>query len=122
MFLVYNGTLPKGNIMLVKLLSKLPTSALIRILLAERKIMSATATHYKNRVNKKLSDHKTSYLLHLLMVKLYKDHNIQKPIEKPEFVQEIEADLETVKCYEDWIRKIDETIWQFEVADSLNAK
>ena len=122
MFLVYNGTLPKGIIMLVNLLSKLPTSALIRILLAYRKIMSATATHYKNRANKKLSEYKSSYHLHLLMVAMYKDLNIQKLIEKPKFVQEIEADLETAKYYEGWIRKIDETIRDLEVADSLNAK
>ena len=108
--------------MLVKLLSKPPTSALIRILLAERKLMSAAATHFKNRANKKLSEYKTSYYIHLLIVKLYKDHNIQKPIEKPKFVQEIEADLETVKYCEDWIQKIDETIWQFEVADLLDTK
>ena len=108
--------------MLVNMLSKLPTSALIRILLAYRKIMSATATHYKNRANKKLSDYKAPYYIHLHMVKLYEDYNIQKPIEKPKFVQKIEADLETAKYYEGWIREIDETIRDLEVADSLNAK
>ena len=108
--------------MLVKLLSKLPTSALIRILLAERKIMSATATHYKNRANQKFSDNKALYRLHLIMVQMHKDLNIQEPIKKPKFVQEIEADLETIKYYEDWIQKIDETIWQFEVANAHNAK
>ena len=108
--------------MLVKLLSKLPTSALIRILLAERKIMSATATHYTNRANKKLSDNRALYRLHLIMVQMHKDLNSQEPIKKPKFVQEIEADLDAAKYFEDWIQKIDETIWQFEVADSLNAK
>ena len=108
--------------MLVKLLSKLPASVLIRILLAERKIMSATATHYKNRANKKFSDNRGLYHLYLAMVKIHKDLNIQEPIKKPKFVQEIEADLETAEYYEGWIRKIDETIWQFEVADSLNTK
>ena len=108
--------------MLVKLLSKLPTSALIRILLAERKIMSATATHYRNRANKKLSDYKVSYYFHHVMEKLYKDHNIQRPIEKPKFVQEIEADLESAKYYEGWIREIDETLWDLEAANVHNAK
>ena len=108
--------------MLVNLLSKLPTSALIRILLSYRKIMSAAATHYKNRANKKLSDYKASYCIHLLMVKLYENYNIQKPIEKPKFVQEIEADLETAKYYEGWIREIDETLWDLEVANAHNAK
>ena len=108
--------------MLVNLLSKLPTSVLIRILLAYRKIMSATATHYKNRANKKLSEYKTPYDIHLLMVKLYEVYNIQKPVEKPKFVQEIEADLESAKYYESWIREIDETIRDLEVADLLNSK
>ena len=108
--------------MLVKLLSKLPTSALIRILLAERKIFSATSTHFKNRANKKFSDNRALYRLHLIMVQMHKDLNIQEPIKKPKFVQEIEADLDAAKYFEAWIRKIDETLWQVEVADSLNAK
>ena len=108
--------------MLVKLLSKLPTSALIRILLANRKLMSATATRYTNRAHKKALEYRASYTVHLFMVKLYKDQNIQKPIEKPKFVEEIEADLEKAKYYEGWIREIDETLWDLEVADSLNAK
>ena len=108
--------------MLVKLLSKLPTSALIRILLAERKLMSAAATHFKNRANKKLSDYKAAYDIHLLMVEMYKELRIQKLIEKPKFVQEIEADLDAAKCYEGRIQKIDETLWQFEVADLLDTK
>ena len=108
--------------MLVNLLSKLPTSALIRILLASRKLMSATSTHFKNRANKKFTDNRSSYRLHLIMVEMYKDLNIQKPIKKPKFVQEIEADLEKAKYYEGWIREIDETLWDLEVADSLNAK
>ena len=108
--------------MLVNLLSKLPTSALIRILLSYRKIMSAAATRYTNRAHKKALEYRASYTVHLFMVKLYEDYNIQKPIEKPKFVQEIEADLETIKYYEDWIQKIDETIWQFEVANAHNAK
>lgn len=108
--------------MLVKLLSKLPTSVLIRILLAERKFMSATSTHYKNQANKKFSDNKALYRLHLIMVQMHKDLNIQEPIKKPKFVQEIEADLETAEHFEGWIQKIDETIWQFEVADWLDTK
>ena len=108
--------------MLVKLLSKLPTSVLIRILLAERKIMSATATHFKNRANKKALEYRASYTVHLITVELYKDQNIQKPIEKPKFVEEIEADLESADRYEEWIRKIDETLWQLEVGYLLNAK
>ena len=108
--------------MLVKLLLKLPTSALIRILLAERKLMFAAATHFKNQANKKFSDNRARYTVHLLLVKLYKDHNIQNPIEKPKFVQEIEADLEAADRYEEWVRKIDETLWQFEVSATHNAK
>ena len=108
--------------MFAKLLSKLPTSVLIRILLAERKLMSAAATHFKNRAHKKALEYRASYAVHLFKVELYKDQNIQKPIEKPKFVEEIEADLESADRYEEWIRKIDETLWQLEVADLLNAK
>ena len=108
--------------MLVKLLSKLPTSALIRILLAERKLMSAAATHYKNRANKKLSDNRTSYILHLATVQMNDAFNIQKPIEKPKFVQEIEADLEAARHYEDWVWTIDTTLWNFEVPTTHNTK
>ena len=108
--------------MLVNLLSKLPTSALIRILLSYRKIMSAAATHYKNRANKKLSEYKTSYDIHLLMVAMYEELKIQKLLEKPKFVQEIEADIETAKYYEGWIREIDETLLGLEVANAHNAK
>ena len=108
--------------MLVKLLSKLPTSALIRILLAERKLMSAAATHFKNQAHKKALEYRASYAVHLFKVELYKDQNIQKPIEKHKFVEEIEADLESADRYEEWIRKIDETLWNLEVADLQNAK
>ena len=45
-----------------------------------------------------------------------------KPTKKPKFVQEIEADLESADRYEEWVRKIDETLWQLEVGDLLNAK
>ena len=108
--------------MLVKLLSKLPTSVLIRLLLAERKLMSATSTRYKKRANQKLSDNRALYKIHLFLVKMYEDLNIQKPIEKPKFLQEIEADLEAADNFEEWVRKIDETLWQLEVADLYNAK
>ena len=108
--------------MLVKLLSKLPTSALIRILLAERKLMSAAATHFKNRANKKLSDNRTSYILHLATVQMNDAFNIQKPIEKPKFLQEIEADLEAARRYEDWVWTIDTTLWNFEVPTTHNTK
>ena len=108
--------------MLVKLLSKLPTSVLIRILLAERKLMSATATHFTNRAHKKALKNRASYAVHLLTEELYKDQNIQKPIEKPKFVEEIEADLENAKFFEEWVRTIDETLWNLEVADLPNAK
>ena len=108
--------------MLVKLLSKLPTSALIRILLAERKIMSAAATHFKNRANKKLSDYRALYSLHLIMVKLNNDLGNQKPIKKPKFLQEIEADLENAEFYEDWVWTIDTTLWNLEVSTTHNSK
>lgn len=108
--------------MFVKLLSKLPTSALIRILLAERKLMSAAATHFKNRANKKALEYRASYTVHLITVELYKDQNIQKPIEKPKFVEEIEAYLENAKRYEDWVRTIDATLWSLEVSATHNAK
>ncbi len=108
--------------MLVKLLSKLPTSALIRILLAERKLMSAAATHFKNQADKKLTDNRALYSLHLIMVQLHNDLNIQKPMEKPKFLQEIEADLEDADRYEEWVRKIDETLWNLEVSATHNSK
>ena len=108
--------------MLVKLLSKLPTSVLIRILLAERKLMSAAATHFKNRAHKKALEYRASYAVHLFKVELYKDQNIQKPIEKPKFVEEIEAYLENAKRYEDWVRTIDATLWSLEVSATHNAK
>lgn len=108
--------------MLVKLLSKLPTSALIRILLAERKLMSAAATHFKNRANKKLSDYRTPYILHLATVQMNDAFNIQTPIEKPKFLQEIEADLEAARRYEDWVWTIDKTLWNFEVSTTHNSK
>ena len=84
--------------------------------------MSAAATHFKNRAHKKALEYRASYAVHLFKVELYKDQNIQKPIEKPKFVEEIEAHLETAKYYEDWVWKIDETLWYLEVSDLLNAK
>ena len=108
--------------MLVKLLSKLPTSVLIRILLAERSFLSTAATRRKTRANEKLSEYRVSYDIHLFLVKMYEDLNIQKPIEKPKFLQEIEADLEVADHFEEWVRKIDEALWQLEVADSFNSK
>ena len=110
------------RVMLVKLLSKLPTSVLIRLLLAERGIMSATSTRYKNRANKKLSENKASYAIHLLLVKLYKDHNLQKPIQKPKFLLEAEADLKAAARCEDWIQKSDELLWQYELLHTSNSK